>query len=166
MADRVAVMRAGRIVEVGLPAEIYSSPRRLFTAYFVGRTTVAVGYVSEVSGERAVVSLGFARVEGVNHGVRPGDKAVVAIKADRASLKEQPGAARIPGIVTMSLYLGSYYEVRVSPHGSDRELRFYLADAEAGSLNPGSRVVIYVPFRSVHVFPYDSEDAKSVLEEE
>src|SRR5204863_947800 len=36
MADRIAVMRRGRIEQLGTPSDIYSDPRRLFVAAFVG----------------------------------------------------------------------------------------------------------------------------------
>src|SRR5262249_39713283 len=40
MGDKIAVMNAGRIIQVGTPAEIYSNPRDTFVASFVGSPTM------------------------------------------------------------------------------------------------------------------------------
>ena len=43
MSDRVAVMRAGRIEQIGAPREIYETPRTVFVAGFIGNTNLLVG---------------------------------------------------------------------------------------------------------------------------
>ena len=47
LADRVAVMEQGRIVQEGTPAEIYERPRNLFVARFLGAANVLPGKVEE-----------------------------------------------------------------------------------------------------------------------
>jgi multiple sugar transport system ATP-binding protein len=60
LGDRVAVMRQGRIEQVGTPAEVYSNPRRLFVAAFVGspRMNLLQAAVHAEPGQRTVVDLG------------------------------------------------------------------------------------------------------------
>jgi multiple sugar transport system ATP-binding protein len=60
MADRIAVMRRGRIEQVGTPSEIYSDPHRLFVAAFVGtpRTSLLQAAVYAQGGAEAVLDLG------------------------------------------------------------------------------------------------------------
>ncbi|HAH05238.1 MAG TPA: spermidine/putrescine ABC transporter ATP-binding protein [Elusimicrobia bacterium] len=48
LADRIAVMEKGRIVQIGTPQEIYESPRSAFVADFVGVSNLLKGKVSEV----------------------------------------------------------------------------------------------------------------------
>src|SRR5262249_10267464 len=43
MSDRVAVMRAGRLEQVGTPREIYETPRTVFVAGFIGNTNLFAG---------------------------------------------------------------------------------------------------------------------------
>ena len=52
MSDRIAVMKAGRIIQEGTPTEIYRAPRDSFVADFVGRTNLLNGRVrgSELNG--------------------------------------------------------------------------------------------------------------------
>jgi len=40
LSDRVAVMRSGRIIQIGTPEEIYDNPKDLFVATFVGSPTM------------------------------------------------------------------------------------------------------------------------------
>jgi multiple sugar transport system ATP-binding protein len=60
MADRIAVLRLGRIEQVGTPSEIYSDPDRLFVAAFVGtpRTSLLQAAVYAHTGVEAVLDLG------------------------------------------------------------------------------------------------------------
>lgn len=55
MADRIAVMRAGRILQVGAPAELYFAPSSAFVAGFLGDVNAFPG---TVSGDRVPTPLG------------------------------------------------------------------------------------------------------------
>jgi ABC-type Fe3+/spermidine/putrescine transport system ATPase subunit len=90
MSDRIAVMQAGRIVQLGRPAEIYERPASRFVAEFIGR-------------------MNFFTDGG----------AAVAIRPERARLsKEKPagGFAR-PGTVRNVLYLGATLEYHLDLQG-------------------------------------------------
>jgi iron(III) transport system ATP-binding protein len=66
MADKVAVMRAGRIVQADSPQELYRNPADLDVALFVGEATTLP---ASVSGTQAVTELGRFEVEpGAPHG--------------------------------------------------------------------------------------------------
>lgn len=54
-ADRVAVMQSGRIEQLGTPEEVYSTPRTLFVAQFLGRTNLVL---VQADGETATSPLG------------------------------------------------------------------------------------------------------------
>ena len=60
MADRVAVMRSGRVAQVGTPGEIYSNPNRLFVAAFIGspRTSLLQGAIYAERGVASLLDLG------------------------------------------------------------------------------------------------------------
>jgi multiple sugar transport system ATP-binding protein len=65
VADRVAVMRKGRIEQIGTPEEIYSDPRRLFVAAFVGipRMNLLQAAVYAQPEVRTVIDLGTQTLE-------------------------------------------------------------------------------------------------------
>ena len=55
MSDRIAVMSAGRVEQVGTPEEIYHSPATVFVAGFIGTANLLPATVESVRGDRAVV---------------------------------------------------------------------------------------------------------------
>ena len=61
LSDRIAVMNAGRIEQVGPPTDVYRRPASVFAAQFVGNANVLPVEVVEMSGEEAVVRLGDRR---------------------------------------------------------------------------------------------------------
>jgi multiple sugar transport system ATP-binding protein len=65
VADRVAVMRRGRVEQVGTPEEVYANPRRLFVAAFVGspRMNLLQAAVYVQADVRTVIDLGIATLE-------------------------------------------------------------------------------------------------------
>ena len=62
MADTVAVMNAGRIEQLGTPAELYELPRTAFVANFLGQSNLVRGTVVDGAGDVLVVDVGGARV--------------------------------------------------------------------------------------------------------
>jgi ABC-type Fe3+/spermidine/putrescine transport system ATPase subunit len=114
LADRIAVMRDGRIEQIGSPHEIYLRPRTRFVADFIGESNFL---------PRADGSLAMVRPE------------AVAISSD------QPG--RLGGEVLQTSFLGNCTRVAVSCSGSSEPILAELhgSDAEkAERLEPGHRV--------------------------
>ncbi len=58
LSDRVAIMNAGRLQQVGTPREIYEQPRTLFVAGFIGLSDFMEGTVGSLTGDRARVAVG------------------------------------------------------------------------------------------------------------
>ena len=55
MSDRVVVMRAGHVEQIGTPRDVYENPRNLFVARFVGEINVFDAEVTEVLGDGRLV---------------------------------------------------------------------------------------------------------------
>jgi len=94
ISDRLVIMKAGQMIEVGTPLELYLSPKRLFTANFLGETNFipaevedcGQGRVTAVANGWSVNSrgTGFTEGEGVVLTVRPESVIVAPLKqADR-----------------------------------------------------------------------------------
>ena len=62
MSDRIAVMKDGRIEQIGTPDEIYNHPKTSYVATFVGNANILHGVVERVQGYNAVVKIGNDRV--------------------------------------------------------------------------------------------------------
>ncbi len=69
MSDRIAVMSAGHVEQIGTPEEIYRSPSSLFVAGFIGSANLLAGTVDTVSGSEYVVALkSGSKVKVQHHG--------------------------------------------------------------------------------------------------
>jgi putative spermidine/putrescine transport system ATP-binding protein len=69
LGDQVAVMRNGRVVQIGAPAEIYGRPASLFVAGFIGNANL----IPCVCDGRGALTLPFGRVEAPGHPAGTGD---------------------------------------------------------------------------------------------
>jgi putrescine transport system ATP-binding protein len=120
IADRVAVMRAGRIEQVGAPAELYDRPRTRYVADFLGRANLIEGTVAGRASAMAVVrcpALGDIQVQGA--GKCPDGAAVaVAVRPERIVFGAAPWPAnRARGVVREASYLGGATLYRVELAG-------------------------------------------------
>ena len=62
MSDRIAVMRDGRIEQIGTPDEIYNHPKTSYVATFVGNANILHGVAESIQGENVIVKIGNDRV--------------------------------------------------------------------------------------------------------
>ena len=123
MADRIAVMDRGRLVQVAAPPEIYERPASRFVTGFIGDVNLFEGRVA--GGEAGLWSVAVAAlpvavaVFGPEHRLSPGQDVCVAVRPEkiaihRAPPSEQPNA--FAGTVSDIGYLGdwSVYRVRLA----------------------------------------------------
>ena len=61
LADRIAVMDKGRILQVATPAEIYEAPNSRFVADFVGNVNIFEGKVAAATGDRVTIATSAGR---------------------------------------------------------------------------------------------------------
>jgi iron(III) transport system ATP-binding protein len=102
IADRIAIMDAGRIVQIGTPREIYSQPESLFVANFVGTINRLHGTVTARSGSSTMVATAVGEFvvagSGVPSGLSVGDSVWVVIRPEAISIGED--AARLRNVLT------------------------------------------------------------------
>ena len=119
LSDEVIVMNGGRIDQVGPPEEIFSYPRSVFTARFLGCSNIFMGTASSVSGN-GVVSVCVApdtHFSGKHHGDQPatGAELAIAIRSNKIRLSAQddfsdPNLQRFPAVVESRVFFGTYIE--------------------------------------------------------
>ncbi|MDA4117795.1 MAG: ABC transporter ATP-binding protein [Thaumarchaeota archaeon] len=158
ISDEVVVLRAGKIMAVGTPREIYTRPPNEFTASFVGKANILPGVVVSMPGEPTarsgeelvIVETKFGRVRCHLHGavqVNEGDKALVTIKPENVVVVSTDGpksqeANTFPGRVEFTSYLGAFSEVIVSVGGE--KIRA-LKKSEETAFEAGSQVSVSFP---------------------
>jgi len=113
VADRIALMNEGRLIQVGPPAEIYETPNCRWVADFVGQVTLIEGRLER--GDLLATAVGQLQVAG---GGAPGDKVCLALRPEKLRLStERPaGGNAVAGTVFEVGYRGdvSIYKVRAA----------------------------------------------------
>ena len=139
LGDRVAVMRAGELQQVGTPKELYDNPRNLFVAGFIGSPSMNF-LAAEVSDGKVKLPFGEAPApEGISHegkvvaGLRPEDFEDAALSGDKNGLTFK---TNIDLLESMGSEFYAYFEVQSEQVGSE-QLAELAADAGAADL-PGS----------------------------
>ena len=112
VADRIALIADGKLVEEGSPREIYQRPRKRFTADFVGETNIFDGTVAATNGSRATVDLGFAGVDVLagQSDLQTGTTVAVSIRSEMLTLHDAAPAGddwqSMPARYLTEIYLG------------------------------------------------------------
>ncbi|HEV8306555.1 MAG TPA: ABC transporter ATP-binding protein [Methylomirabilota bacterium] len=120
LADRIAVMERGAIVQIGTPTEIYERPRSRFVSDFIGISNFLAGRIVARGAEALTVELPAAlrlQAAGVD-GLAVGDPVELAIRPEKIRLAAAPlpAANCVAGQVEHLVYLGAvtYYYLRIA----------------------------------------------------
>ena len=157
ISDRIAVMSAGRIEQLGTAPEIYGSPATPFVAEFVGTMNRLTGEV--VDGGESVVSyrgllLRVAAVQGLPRGqgvlvlVRPESVEVTALGDGGTP------AGALAGQVVSHAFLGAITRIKIATE-SGADLAADVQSARAGAFPIGARVACGFPADSPRVLKLD-----------
>src|SRR5580700_4759116 len=114
MSDRLAVMRDGKIVQIGHPHEVYEEPADTYVADFLGVSNLMeVDIVSRGPGTQCDVRLGESVLTAEHGGQDAPDRAHAVIRPERVRIEEfgSPGPNRVPAMVERLVYLGSSTQV-------------------------------------------------------
>jgi spermidine/putrescine transport system ATP-binding protein len=102
MSDRIAVMRAGRIEQVGDARAVYERPETAFVAGFVGETNALPGRVTAAADGQATIATAFGHFRARNpRGLPPGDAAALFVRPEQIDISgagENACAARIASV--------------------------------------------------------------------
>ncbi|MFF0367256.1 ABC transporter ATP-binding protein [Micromonospora sp. NPDC005087] len=165
MADTVAVMNAGRIEQLGAPADIYEFPATAFVANFLGQSNLLAGEAAGTAGGEVAVTAHGARFSvpagrsradrgPVHLGVRP-EKLHLVGSADQVPAGHQ----HVTGVVSDASYVGvsTQYLLRT---GWGTELSVFTANSGAAAqVRVGSEAVAYWDPRHAFLLPRDADDS-------
>ena len=126
MSDRIAVMKDGRIEQIGTPDEIYNHPKTSYVATFVGNANILHGAAESIQGQNAIVKIGNDKVivkletsqqntedTGGKQHLAAGEKVTLAVRSENILLQE---AAVIGNTGTDN---GDTVDIRVAGGGLD-----------------------------------------------
>jgi ABC-type Fe3+/spermidine/putrescine transport system ATPase subunit len=142
IADRIVVMKLGRIVEVGTPSEIYLSPKSLFTENFVGETNLLEGRISETGVSSCIVQLSSHKIEVTGSGRTNGQRVVVSIRPEFITLtpKSSETGGRWEGRIKQAVFLGSINRYVVQVEGEPDLIVHVPFTGEIGGFRVGESV--------------------------
>jgi putrescine transport system ATP-binding protein len=150
MADRIAVMSEGQIVQIGSPHQVYEYPNSRFSAEFIGSTNLFDGRTVEDAADHVLIeSADLAQPLYINHGITGplGMPVGVSIRPERVTLRRQRPEVAFnwaAGVVTHIAYMGSYSLYHVTlPSGKTMVANVSsLVLSEMGAPQVDERVVV------------------------
>jgi len=123
MADRIAVLRDGRIVQVGTPAELYNQPASQFVAEFVGETNFLEAKIVACRAGLCTLESAAGLLRGVTASAQEpaaGTRVMVSVRPEAIAFacghRADDSVNRVEGTMIDAVYLGevAQYEVQVA----------------------------------------------------
>jgi ABC-type Fe3+/spermidine/putrescine transport system ATPase subunit len=156
ISDRIAVMKKGKIVQVGSPQELYFKPNSLFVAHFIGESNLLEGYITNINSKFMEVELRDGlKIKVLKNNINQNEKVVVAIRPEMCTMKK--GSYNLEngllGKVEKFTFEGTFvrYEIRLS-NGN-----YFIINKPSLTekwIDLSEQVTITYPLDKVHVFTY------------
>jgi ABC-type Fe3+/spermidine/putrescine transport system ATPase subunit len=149
LSDRIAVMRAGRIEQCADPESIYTRPRNLFVATFIGDMNILFGALRGGQEWQMQLETGPSIPVPAAPWARPGVRCALGVRPEHVDVRPaagqdpragDPSYASLPATVAGAVYLGEswFYDLTLAGGGVVRAKR--PVDRGAERLAPGSVV--------------------------
>ena len=161
MADRIAVMDEGRVVQIGRPEDVYDRPQTRFVADFLGEANFVTG-TAAADGPllRVETPVGVLFAPATDAALAGGDvtccirpeRIALAPGGEEASGPAGEGTARLTATVAACIYLGEMRQYLCDLGGRARWKVFVLSDPRP-PIAEGRRVTLHVAARDVAVLP-------------
>ncbi len=162
VADRVVLMRKGRVVEVGEPRRLYDHPQHLFSANFVGESNFLEGTVRRLEDGWARVELRGQQYLRIPRGsLGSGQPVVLAVRPEHLALQEGYAANALPGRVEEVRFMGSFQRFTLRMLNGDEV--FVDTPVGDGKFKPGDPASVRVDHENVLVYPRPPEGLREVL---
>lgn len=162
LSDSIAVMNAGKIVQLGPPRAIYRDPSCAFVADFIGSTNLLRGKIESKGTDDAVVIWQGDRLQcAAPLELSSGDAVALSIRPNdvRISSNAASGPNVFKGIVVENSFLGSINDYVVSVNGSS--FRVWTSPEDVYEI--GSDVVVRLPKDAISSFRDDPSYAARQL---
>ena len=165
ISDRIAVMRKGKILQVGTPQELYMHPRHIFVANFIGESNFLEGYLTKVDNNECTIELrGGLHVRSLNRGLEKGDKVVVVVRPEVLTIEtgEERGINSISGQIEGFRFEGTNVRYEIRLENGDALVVVHPA-LTVEWLNVGKKVTVSFPIDKSFVFTFPKAGLKREL---
>jgi spermidine/putrescine transport system ATP-binding protein len=169
MSDRLAVMKAGHIEQVGGPQDVYEDPETLYVADFLGVSNLMQANIVSAGTSACRVAVEGYELQTLGTDRDVTGEAKIVIRPERIELEEHGSASgqnRIPAMVERVVYAGS--EIQVIVRAATGEALQALVQNKGGGIpyEQGTPVQLHLPVDALRVLPSDIGDAPSLEGEE
>ncbi len=158
LSDRIAIMKTGRIEQLGSPFDLYEHPATAFARDFIGASLQLAGTLVAAAPDGAEIELaGGSRLKGrlAASGLKPGEPAIASIRPENLVVTDAAGAGRAnnpAAVITALLFVGDRYECVIDVGG--QEIRSFLPRAQGQSFyREGQSIGLGLPPESVTIWP-------------
>ncbi len=152
ISDRVAVLRGGRIEQVGSSEEIYNVPKTSFVAEFLGATNIVPGIAGGFDGSRTEVAAGGSTIWVDGAVATPGQPVLLSIRPEALRLATGNDGPLLDVRLTMREFLGTIQRLHVTlPSGQPLRVSA-LGGQTVGATAGGALKLAYDPGQII-VFP-------------
>jgi spermidine/putrescine ABC transporter ATP-binding subunit len=157
LADRVAVMRTGRLQQVASPRTLYERPANAFVAGFLGESSLLEGVVLAVDGQEALVATtGGARLRAARGDARPRDRVQILLRPDAAEIREPDHGDGLAGVVEAVSDPGPIVRGRVRLEGGERVTVTQPRRTAGVLLRAGTPVTLRWPAEEVRLLAHEA----------
>jgi spermidine/putrescine transport system ATP-binding protein len=173
MSDRIAVMNAGNVEQIGSPTEIYDRPSTVFVASFIGQANLWHGKQTGMSGDFADLA-----VLGTTLRARPGDttieaggQATLMVRPERVRVSMDPhtGVVSVPATVSDLTFQGPVLRLQLEAADGSPILAHVGPEQDLPMLRPGDQVHVgWLPEASLVLPAADiptTEDLEDMLDD-
>jgi spermidine/putrescine transport system ATP-binding protein len=148
MSDRLAVMNSGRIVQIGVPREVYEEPGDTYVADFLGVSNLMeVDVVARGPGARCQIRIGEAGLVAERGDIDGLGPAHAVIRPERVRIEAygSTGENRVPAMVERLVFLGAATQVMLRLGAGVPLQALVQNDGEPTGLAQGSPVHVFLP---------------------
>jgi len=144
MSDRIAVMSAGIVQQVGDGSTIYNAPATAFVASFVGENNPFRGRVTATGSGSAAIDTHFGRLKGANdQGLTEGDDAFIFVRPESLRLLRDGENAEneLECEVLKEEFEGNFVHVFMRGESTDKDIKLAMTnDGQMPAIKPGDKV--------------------------
>ena len=155
ISDRIAVMQAGAVMQLGTPREIYTHPANIFVADFIGTSNFLTGRAAASSFD-VLGKISFS--DGLSNGYQGALK--ISVRPEDVELVS-PASGALCGTVRRVTYLGTNDEYEVVLEGGESLISKIYRTHGGQAYNVGDVVGIALPRHALTLYTEDGKEALS-----
>jgi len=165
VADRIMILRQGRIQDYGTPKRVYDRPSGIFVANLVGGAAFLEGVAEATSGDSSTVRLrGGVIVKTPSHLLTTNEPVIIGVRKERTRLADYNAENLIEGEIRETRFLGNSREYVVRLDNGDTMYSRQFQEGKNERFRIGDKVTVGFDRSDVLIFAYPPQGLGRELE--